>query len=162
MFRNVLVWLVIALVLLSVFQSLSQHAGSSQELVYSEFLKDVRADNVQSVMIGDDRMTLLGSRRDGSEFRTVAPYDDGLINELDKHSVRFEQIPIKRNSFLVDLLLNALPFVIFIAVLIYMMRQMQAGAGGRGAMNFGRSRARLQGEDQVKVTFADVAGVDEA
>src|SRR5205814_4421882 len=95
MFRNVLVWLVIALVLLSVFQSLSQHAQSSQELVYSEFLKEVRADNISKVTIGDDRMSISGERRDGSAFRTVAPYDDGLINELDKHGVKFEQQPIK-------------------------------------------------------------------
>jgi len=163
MFRNVLVWLVIALVLLSVFQSLSQRSVESTELVYSEFLKEVRNDNVSKVTIAEDRMTIVGERRDGGKFQTVAPYDNGLIAELDQHGVRFEQQPIKRNSFLVDLLLNALPFVIFIAVLIYMMRQMQAGGGGgRGAMNFGRSRARLQGEDQVKITFADVAGVDEA
>jgi cell division protease FtsH len=162
MAKNVLVWLVIGLVLMTVFQSLSPRGAAPQEMVYSEFLKEVRADNVAKATIAEDRTTITGERRDGSTFKTYAPYDPDLVEILENHDVLVAQEPQKQNSLLVDLLISSLPFLIFIAVLVYFMRQMQAGGGGRGAMSFGRSRARLQGEDQVKVTFADVAGVDEA
>ncbi len=162
MAKNVLVWLVIGLVLMTVFQSLSTRTPSAQELSYSEFLNEVRNDKVAKVMIQSDRTTIIGERGDGTSFRTNAPYDDDLINDLYKHDVRIEQQAPKQNNILLDLLISSLPFLIFIAVFVYFMRQMQSGSGGRGAMSFGRSRARLQGEDQVKITFADVAGVDEA
>jgi len=162
MAKNILVWLVIGLVLLTVFQSLSTRTSAAQEMSYSDFLKEVRADNVAKVSIDADRTTITGVRRDNSAFRTFAPYDDELINDLVKHDVQFEQVPPKQNNLLLEILISSLPFLIFIGVFVYFMRQMQAGSGGRGAMSFGRSRARLQGEDQVKITFADVAGCDEA
>ena len=162
MAKNVLVWLVIGLVLMTVFQSLSPRTASSQPMSYSTFLSEVEQDNIQQVTMESDRTTVTGKKRDGTEFRTHAPYDADLINDLLEHDVEIQQAPPKQNSLLIDLLISSLPFLIFIAVLVYFMRQMQSGAGGRGAMSFGRSRARLQGEDQVKITFADVAGVDEA
>ena len=163
MAKNVLVWLVIGLVLMTVFQSLSPRATSPQDLTYSQFLEQVRDGNVAKVTIAPDRTTITGTREgDSKEFRTYAPYDDGLIKDLIDNDVTIEQQAPQKSSLLVDLLVSSLPFLIFIAVLVYFMRQMQQGSGGRGAMSFGRSRARLQGEDQVKVTFADVAGVDEA
>jgi cell division protease FtsH len=162
MAKNVLVWLVIGLVLMTVFQSLSTRTPAAQELSYSDFLNEVRNDKVTKVMIQSDRTTIIGERADGTGFRTNAPYDDDLINDLYKHEVKIEQQAPKQSNIMLDLLISSLPFLIFIAVFVYFMRQMQSGAGGRGAMSFGRSRARLQGEDQVKITFADVAGVDEA
>ncbi|HET9485681.1 MAG TPA: ATP-dependent zinc metalloprotease FtsH [Xanthomonadales bacterium] len=162
MAKNVLVWLVIGLVLMTVFQSLSPRSAATQPMSYSAFLREVEQDNIQQVTMESDRTTVTGKKRDGTEFRTHAPYDNDLINDLIEHEVEIQQAPPKQNSLLIDLLISSLPFLIFIAVLVYFMRQMQSGAGGRGAMSFGRSRARLQGEDQVKITFADVAGVDEA
>ena len=162
MAKNVLVWLVIGLVLMTVFQSLSPRTASTQPMSYSTFLREVEQNNIQQVTMEADRTTVTGKKRDGSEFRTHAPYDSDLVNDLLEHEVEIQQAPPKQNSLLIDLLISSLPFLIFIAVLVYFMRQMQSGAGGRGAMSFGRSRARLQGEDQVKITFADVAGVDEA
>jgi cell division protease FtsH len=162
MAKNVLVWLVIGLVLMTVFQSLAPRGASQQEMIYSDFLSEVKAGNIASVVIAEDRTTITGKKRDNTEFRTNAPFDPQLINDLVRHDVNVKQEPQKQNSLLLDLLISSLPFLIFIAVFIYFMRQMQSGAGGRGAMSFGRSRARLQGEDQVKVTFQDVAGCDEA
>jgi len=162
MAKNVLVWLVIGLVLMTVFSSLSQRTGGTPELTYSEFLREVRSDNVARVTIAEDRMSIAGEKRDGTTFRTNAPFDPKMIDDLVSHDVSIKQEPPKQSNLLLDILISSLPFLIFIAVFIYFMRQMQSGGGGRGAMSFGRSRARLQGEDQVKITFADVAGVDEA
>ena len=166
MMKNVLVWLVIGLVLMTVFHSLSQRAPSTATMPYSDFLDEVRADRIAKVtIIADDPRVrkISGQRKDGASFQTVAPSNDlDMIGILDRHQVLIDQRPPREESILVNLLLTSLPFLIFIAVFIYFMRQMQSGGGGRGAMSFGRSRARLQGEDQVKVTFADVAGVDEA
>jgi cell division protease FtsH len=166
MMKNVLVWLVIGLVLMTVFHSLSQRAPSSATMPYSDFLDEVRADRIAKVtIVADDPRVrkISGQRKDGASFQTVAPSNDlDMIGILDRHQVMIDQRPPREESILMNLLLTSLPFLIFIAVFIYFMRQMQSGGGGRGAMSFGRSRARLQGEDQVKVTFADVAGVDEA
>ncbi len=166
MVKNVLVWLAIALVLMTVFQSLQPRTGASEEIGYSAFLEKVRSGEVASVRLADgavDRMTIAGETTAKVKFRTIAPYDPDLQRILDRHDVAVIAEPAETGSLWKALLINSLPFVIFIAVLFYFMRQMQqGGAGGRGAMSFGRSRARLQGEDQVKVTFADVAGVEEA
>jgi cell division protease FtsH len=166
MMKNVLVWLVIGLVLMTVFHSLSQRAPTAAQVPYSEFLDEVRANRIAKVtIVADDPRVrkITGQRRDGSTFQTVAPSNDlDMIAILDRHQVLIDQREPQGERVLLNLLLSSLPFLIFIAIFIYFMRQMQAGGGGRGAMSFGRSRARLQGEDQVKVTFADVAGVDEA
>ncbi len=166
MVKNVLVWLAIALVLMTVFQSFQPRAGADQELGYSAFLEKVRAGEIASVRLADgavDRMSITGETTAKTKFKTIAPYDPDLQRILDKNDVAVVAAPAETGSLWKALLINSLPFVIFIAVLFYFMRQMQqGGAGGRGAMSFGRSRARLQGEDQVKVTFADVAGVEEA
>ena len=162
MAKNILVWLVIGLVLMTVFQSLAPRGASPQEMDYSTFLEMVRDHQVAKVSISEDHTTIAGEKKDGSGFRTVAPYDPDLVAILDKENVTIQQVPPKQSSMLLEVLVSSLPFLIFIAVFVYFMRQMQSGSGGRGAMSFGRSRARLQGEDQVKITFADVAGVDEA
>ncbi|MBK6435827.1 MAG: ATP-dependent zinc metalloprotease FtsH [Rhodanobacteraceae bacterium] len=161
--KQLLLWLVILVVLLSVFQSLGQSGASRDELAYSEFLTEVRNDGVAKVTISEDGSSIAGERKGGGKFTTIAPVRDfGMFADLIKHKVEIVQKPVPKDSIVLSFLLNALPFLLFIGVLFYFMRQMQGGGGGRGAMTFGRSRARLQGEDQVKITFADVAGVDEA
>jgi len=162
MAKNLLLWLIIAVVLLTVFQSFNPRGGGPSELSYSDFMKQVASNNVSQVQIAADSRSITGRLKDGSTLRTIAPYDQTMVAELRKHDVEIKQEAPDSGLSLLRILLDWVPFLIFIGLLIYFMRQMQSGAGGRGAMSFGRSRARLQGEDQVKVTFADVAGCDEA
>jgi cell division protease FtsH len=164
MVKNLLLWVVIAVVLITVIQSFNPRSGQTTEVSYSDFMQQVENNAVQSVNIGANQpASITGKRKDGSSLTTTAPYEDkDMISTLRGHGVQVKQEPADNSMALWRILIDWVPFLIFIALLIYFMRQMQAGAGGRGAMSFGRSRARLQGEDQVKITFADVAGVDEA
>jgi len=164
MAKNLLLWVVIAVVLIMVFQSFNPRSGSSSEVSYSDFIQQVNNNSVQAVTISASQpATITGKRKDGSALMTTAPeFDQTLVPVLLAHNVQVKQDPADNSNILWRTVLDWIPFLIFIGLLIYFMRQMQAGAGGRGAMSFGRSRARLQGEDQVKITFADVAGVDEA
>ena len=129
---------------------------------YSAVLDDVRNGRVESVVLQGDE--ILGVRKDKTQFKAYNPETDNtaLIGALDKANVDFKGEPPKQPNFLTQLLLQLAPALLLILVFVYMLRQMQGAAGGRGAMSFGKSRARLLGEDQVNVTFADVAGVDEA
>jgi cell division protease FtsH len=163
MAKNLLLWLVVAVVLVTVYQGFGQHAAGNGEMSYSDFVQQVDNGNVASVTISANiPPSITGKLKDGSALQTVAPYsDDNLVPNLLKHRVEVKQQSADGFSLL-HMFFEWIPFVIFIGILIWFMRQMQAGAGGRGAMSFGRSRAKLQGEDQVKVTFADVAGCDEA
>jgi cell division protease FtsH len=164
MAKNLLLWVVIAIVLIAVFQSFNPRGGGASPVSYSDFMQQVENNAVGQVTISATAPAVLsGKRRDGSPLQTVAPLDDSqMISTLRQHNVQVTQDAADNSGALWRILLDWVPFLIFIGLLIYFMRQMQAGAGGRGAMSFGRSRARLQGEDQVKITFADVAGVDEA
>ena len=164
MAKNLLLWIVIAIVLIMVFQSFNPRGDSPTNIPYSEFMQQVENNAVSTVKISATMpATIAGKRKDGSSLQTVAPIEDSqMIPSLRAHGVAVSQEPADNSGALWRILLDWVPFLIFIGLLIYFMRQMQAGAGGRGAMSFGRSRARLQGEDQVKITFADVAGVDEA
>ncbi|MGA9334809.1 MAG: ATP-dependent zinc metalloprotease FtsH, partial [Rudaea sp.] len=164
MAKNLLLWVVIAIVLIVVFQSFNPHPNAPRSIAYSEFVQQVDNNAIAEVTISATMpATITGKRKDGSVLNTVAPPDDSqLIPNLLTHNVSVKQEPADNSGALWRMLLDWVPFIIFIGLLIYFMRQMQAGAGGRGAMSFGRSRARLQGEDQVKVTFGDVAGCDEA
>jgi cell division protease FtsH len=160
--KNLLLWIVIAFVLMAVFQSFAPRTGGVQSLNYDEFIAQVRSDSVSRVRIEEDRVTITGERRDGSKFTTINPGDDYLVNDLLNHNVRIEQAPPPSGPSLTYILINLLPYLIFIGIFIFFMRQLQSGGGGRGAMSFGRSRAKMLAEDQVKITFADVAGCDEA
>jgi len=125
-------------------------------------LQQVQDGRVDSLVFDGDKIS--GEYRSGDRFTTYSPETDNkaLIGELQTNDVRFEARPPERQSFLMQLFISSFPILLLIGVWIYFMRQMQGGAGGRGAMSFGKSRARLLGEDQVNVTFADVAGVEEA
>jgi cell division protease FtsH len=164
MAKNLLLWVVIAVVLIMVFQSFNPRSGNPSDVSYSDFIQQVNNNSVQSVTISASQPPqITGKRKDGSALMTTAPeLDQQLVPILLAHNVQVKQEPADNTSTLWRYVFDWIPFLIFIGLLIYFMRQMQAGAGGRGAMSFGRSRARLQGEDQVKITFADVAGVDEA
>jgi len=160
--KNIILWIVIAVVLATVVSNFSGRAGAPQEIAYSTFLEQVKDGGVSQVTFKGD--TITGVRTNGEQFLTFSPETDNsaLIGTLQKHSVTFSAAAPERQSFLMQLFVSSFPILLLIAVWVYFMRQMQGGAGGRGAMSFGKSRARLLGEDQVQVTFADVAGVDEA
>ncbi|MBK8069990.1 MAG: ATP-dependent zinc metalloprotease FtsH [Rhodanobacteraceae bacterium] len=159
--KNLLLWTVIALVLLGVFRSFGPSPGISAGLSYSDFLAKVEREQVLEVKIAEDRK-ITGKMQDGQPFELYAPEDPRLVETLIANNVKVVQSAPDTGFSLLGLLLNLLPVLLLIGFWIFVMRQMQGGGGGRGAMSFGKSRARLQGEDQVKVTFADVAGVDEA
>lgn len=165
MAKNLILWVIIAVVLMTVFNSFAPQQTRPEELTYSQFLEQVRTGVVSTVAIqeqpGGSRL-LTGEFKDGRRFSTFGPEDPDLVNDLVANKVRFSADPPERPSLLMELLINSFPFLLLIGLWIWFMRQMQGSSGGRGAMSFGKSRARLQGEDQVKVTFADVAGVEEA
>src|SRR5262245_40893151 len=150
------------MVLIAVFTNFGQRAAEPKELEYSEFLSLVEQGSIETATFQDDRIS--GKRKDGIAYYTYNAETDNkaLIGELREHQIKFGAKPPERQGFLVQLFLSSFPILLLIGVWIYFMRQMQGGAGGRGAMSFGKSRARLLSEDQVSVTFADVAGVDEA
>ncbi len=160
--KNIILWIVIAVVLLTVFQSFGTGSRQSDTVEYSEFLDMVQAGQVDQVIFEGD--TVKGAKTTGERFTTFSPETDNtaLIGELKKNKVRISAMAPKGQNILVSLFINSFPVLLLIGVWVYFMRQMQGGAGGRGAMSFGKSRARLLGEDQVKVTFMDVAGVEEA
>ncbi len=162
MAKNLLLWLVIAAVLLSVFQNFNMQQPTEQ-LGYSEFIEEIQRDQVQKVVI--DGLTISGERYNNSQFETIRPMleDPKLIDDLLAHNVEIEGRKPEQQSLWTQLLVACFPILIIIAVFMFFMRQMQGGAGGRGGpMSFGKSKARLLGEDQIHTTFADVAGVDEA
>ena len=161
--KNILVFVVIIVVLLSVVQGLSGvSGGQSQSRDYSDFLDQVRSGQVSVVEIEGEKIRF-GSR-EPPPFYTISPETDNntLIGLLDDNDVKFSAAEPKSQSLIGQLLISSFPILLLIGVWIYFMRQMQGGGGGRGAMSFGKSKARLLGEDQVGITFADVAGVEEA
>lgn len=161
MVKNLFLWLIIAIVLVSVFSNFGPRHTQSQKVSYSQFLKQVDQGMVQSVTIENDKL-IKGRTKNDKAFSTYIPLrDNQLLNQLIKNNVNISGQQQQQESFLLHIFINWFPMLLLIGVWIFFMRQMQGG-GGRGAMSFGRSRARLLGEDQVKVTFADVAGCDEA
>jgi cell division protease FtsH len=160
--KNILLWVVILMVMVVVFSRYVPTGTEPTQVSYSAVLEDVRSGRVESVTLRGEE--ILGLRKDKSKFKAFNPETDNswLIGQLDKAKVEFKGEPPKQPNFLMQLLLQLAPALLLILVFVYMLRQMQGSAGGRGAMSFGKSRARLLGEDQVNVTFADVAGVDEA
>ncbi len=167
MAKNVLLWVIIAIVLLTVFNNFSAQRGRPEQLAYSEFLTQVDAGAVESVVIkhsGEIEGTLKGgSQKTFITYFPSAVGDNKLVDILEQANVQIEATPPEKPSILVQILLNWFPLIILIALWIFFMRQMQGGgSGGRGAMSFGKSRARMLSEDQIKVTFQDVAGIEEA
>ncbi len=162
--KNLLTWAIIAIVLVSIFNHYATVNNVPDALTYSQFLNNVRNGQVAQVHIqsNDSGNKISGRGLDGGDFQTFGPPDPKLIDDLVENKVEITAEPPAERSVLVDLILGVAPILLLIGVWVYFMRQMQGGGAGRGAMSFGKSRAKLQGEDQVKVTFADVAGVEEA
>lgn len=161
MAKNFVLWAVIAAVLMMVFNNF-QNVNRGKEYSYSEFITAVESGQVEKVTISGQSIKGIGSN--GDAFETVLPaYDDKLMDTLLENRVQVIGEKPEKQSFLAQLLLASLPILIIIAVFIFFMRQMQGGAGGRGGpMAFGKSKAKLLSEDQIKTTFEDVAGCDEA
>jgi cell division protease FtsH len=163
MAKNLLLWMVIAAVLLTVFNNINQEPATSQ-VNYSDFIREVRTGQIRSVNIAG--VGVNGIRTDNTRFTTTIPMigDDQLMNDLFNNGVEIRASEPERQSLWTQLLVASFPILIIIALFFFFMRQMQGGgAGGKGGpMSFGKSKAKLLGEDQIKVTFADVAGVDEA
>ena len=165
MAKNALLWLIIAVVLFTVFQSFSPRTAPPSDVAYSSFTQQIGNGGIATVTLSAEYPTKATAKlKDGSSITTTVPKgaDESLVELLSKNGIELKQAPADNVMPLWRILLDWVPILLFIGILIYFMRQMQAGAGGRGAMSFGRSRAKLQGEDQIKITFADVAGCDEA
>jgi len=157
-----LLWLAIAAVLLSVFNNFNTQ-GQKEQLGYSAFIQEVQNDRLSKVVV--DGLTISAERKDGSSFETVRPMveDPKLMDDLLAHNVVVEGKKPEQQSVWTQLLVASFPILLILAVFMFFMRQMQGGGGGRGGpMSFGKSKAKLLGEDQITTTFADVAGVDEA
>ncbi len=160
MVKNLMLWLVIAVVLIFVFSNFGPHQPAVEKLSYSQFLNDVNQGNISTVTI--ENRIIRGTTQNNKQFTTFIPLEDPyLLSDLIKKNVNVTGKPPEQQSLLMHLFISWFPMLLLIGVWVFFMRQMQGG-GGRGAMSFGRSRARMLGEDQVKVTFADVAGVEEA
>ena len=161
--KNILLWLIIAAVLLTVFNNFSG-VSEPQEISYSDFIEQVNRNEVRQVEFDGQHEYLTVLRKDTSRFKVIIPAPDPrLLDDLMEHDVEIVGKEAETEGFWTQLLIASFPILIIIAVFMLFMRQMQGGVGGRGGpMAFGKSKARLLAEDQIKTTFADVAGVDEA
>jgi cell division protease FtsH len=162
MTKNLLLWVVIGVILVAIFSSLGPRQAMGQKLTYSQFLQNVDRGDVSSVMIENQSIT--GLSKDNTPFTTYMPIPDQyLLGGLIKKGVSVTGKEPEQQSLLMHIFINWFPMLLLIGVWLFFMRQMQGGGGGRGGpMSFGRSRARMLDQNQTKVTFADVAGADEA
>jgi len=163
MVKNIIMWVVIAFVLMSVFNNFGgSKQSSTNNLSYSQFINSVNAGQVSKVSI--DGPDIIGQTASGERFKTRSPGDIHLVDDLLKNGVEIVAKPPEEQSVIMSILISWFPMLLLIGVWIFFMRQMQGGggAGGRGAMSFGKSKAKLLTEDEIKVTFDDVAGIQEA
>jgi len=161
MAKNLVLWAIIAAVLMTVFNNF-QNVNHSRDLKYSDFVSSVKTGQVERVSIAGQNIE--GLLTNGESFTSVIPgYDDKLIDELIENNVQVEGKKPEQQSIWTQLLVASFPILVIIAIFMLFMRQMQGGGGGgRGPMAFGKSKAKLLSEDQIKTTFEDVAGCDEA
>ncbi len=158
--KNLILWVVIAIVLVSVFNNFGPKPTAAKPLDYSEFVAAVKQGSISNVEIAG--RTIHGMTAGGERFSTYSPDDPKLIDDLLENGVNVVAKPPEQQGMLMQIFISWFPMLLLIAVWIFFMRQMQGGGGGRGALSFGKSKARMLSEDQVKVTFGDVAGVEEA
>ncbi len=159
--KNLFLWLVIIVVLITVFSNFGAHQRQETPIPYSQFVKELDQGNITSVTI--ENRTVHAFTRNNQAISTYIPLEDPfLLPDLIKQKVVVKGKKPEQQGVLMHLFINTFPVLLLIGVWIFFLRQMQGGGSGRGAMSFGRSRARLLGEDQVKVTFRDVAGAEEA
>ncbi|MFY9723607.1 MAG: ATP-dependent zinc metalloprotease FtsH, partial [Azonexus sp.] len=159
MFKNLAIWLVIGLVLMTVFNQFNTRQVAQGSIEYSQFLDEVKQGRISKVLI--EGRTLKGTTTEGKRITSYAPPDLWMVSDLLKNGVKIEAKPEEEQSFLMNIFVSWFPMLLLIGVWVFFMRQMQGGGKG-GAFSFGKSRARMTDEAQNTVTFADVAGCDEA
>ena len=161
MAKNLILWLVIAVVLMSVFQSFGPGDSAGRQVDYTSFVREIGNDQIQEVKFDDRKLSV--TRRDGSNYVTYMPVmnDPKLLDDLLNKYVSVKGSPPEEPSMLASIFISWFPMLLLIGVWIFFMRQMQGG-GGKGAMSFGKSKAKMMSEEQVKTSFSDVAGCDEA
>ena len=163
MLKNMLVWIVIAVVIMSVFNNFIPQKESSTNISYSEFINQVKSSQIRSVVIEADGKTISGTYNNGTTFLTYGLNDPKLVDDLLSNNIEILTEPPAKPSLFLQILIQWFPMLLLIGVWLFFMRQMQGGGGGKGgAMSFGKSKAKMMNEDENKVTFADVAGVEEA
>ncbi|MFC3625517.1 ATP-dependent zinc metalloprotease FtsH [Vogesella amnigena] len=162
--KNIAIWVIIGLVLMTVFNQFTKRQETQNQVEYSQFMSDVETGKVQSLTIEGNPLRgqwIRGKRNDGSQFSTFAPLDTKLVDVLINNNVRFSAKPEEEPSMLMNIFISWFPMLLLIGVWFFFMRQMQGGGKG-GAFSFGKSKARMLDQDTNTVTFADVAGCDEA
>ncbi|MBM5571185.1 MULTISPECIES: ATP-dependent zinc metalloprotease FtsH [Deefgea] len=162
--KNIAIWLIVGLVLMTVFNQFAQRQDSASQLPYSQFMVDVEQGKIASAEIQGNPLRgqlIRGKKTDGSNYTTLAPFDFRLVDTLIKHNVKFAAKAEEEQGFLMSLLVNWAPMLLLIGVWIFFMNKMQGGGKG-GAFSFGKSKAKMLDENNNSVTFADVAGCDEA
>ncbi|WP_373818408.1 ATP-dependent zinc metalloprotease FtsH [Glaesserella sp.] len=161
MFKNILLWVVIGLTLMTAFQGFNNNFGGSDNVAYSTFLNDIKNDRLKEVDFKRGDETIMVTRTDGSQYQTVMPmYDEYLLGDLAKTNTVIKGQPVERRGLLSQIFVSWFPMLLLIGFWVFYMRQMQGG-GGR-AMSFGKSKAKMLAPDQIKTRFSDVAGCDEA
>ena len=163
--KNIVLWIVVLMVLLSVFNTVVHNSERSSEVSYTDFYDKLNDGQVQSVVVDDKtgvHKVITAQLMNGEKITVNAPKDDKLIDDLIKKNVDATYLPFQEESIFFRLLETILPILLLVGLWFFIMRQMQGGGGKGGAMSFGKSKAKLLSEDQIKVTFADVAGVEEA
>ncbi|MGI9534533.1 MAG: ATP-dependent metallopeptidase FtsH/Yme1/Tma family protein, partial [Thermodesulfobacteriota bacterium] len=161
--KNLVLWLVIFVAIIALYQFINAPRTTYKEISYSEFLTLVDQNNVSDIEFNENNITgkfnITKSEKEPKEFKTVGPSTDELVQRLESKNINFS-FTEKKESSLTQLLINWAPLIILIALMVLFMRQIQAG--GTKAMSFGKNKARMLTENQNKITFKDVAGVDEA
>ncbi|MDG1096598.1 MAG: ATP-dependent zinc metalloprotease FtsH [Methylophilaceae bacterium] len=158
--KNIAIWIAVALILMTVFQQFGSPNKASSQIVYSQFMENVKKGQVQKVQI--DGRVITGKTRDNTTFSTYAPNDLWMVSDLLKYNVEVEAKAEEKRSLLLEILMSWFPMILLIGVWIFFMRQMQGGGKGGGPFSFGKSKARQLDESNNQTTFADVAGCDEA
>ena len=162
--KNIILWVVVAIVLMTAFEGFNSNFGSSSNntVAYSTFLSDIKSNSLKDVDFQSGEDVISVTKNDGSQYQTVMPmYDEYLLSDLAKTNATITGQPKERRSLWTQILISWFPMVLLIGFYAFYMRQMQGG-GGKGAFSFGKSKAKMLTADQVKTTFADVAGCDEA
>jgi len=161
MMKNIILWVIVAVVLMQVFNNFGPQQAGKGEIDYSTFITNVKNGAVSRVDI--QGRTITGTLTDNSNFTTYSPdYDPGLMGDLLDNGVTIQAKPAEQTGLLMQIFISWFPMLLLIGVWVFFMRQMQGGGGGKNPMSFGKSKAKMLNEDQVKVTFKDVAGVEEA
>ncbi|AUI65812.1 MULTISPECIES: ATP-dependent zinc metalloprotease FtsH [Glaesserella] len=162
MFKNILLWVVIGITLMTAFQGFESNFSNTNRVEYSTFIDDLKQNRLKEVNFKSNDEVITVAKVDGSEYQTVMPmYDRDLLNDLLNKNVKVIGEPAERRGLLSQILISWFPMIILIGFWVFYMRQMQGG-GGRGAMGFGKSKAKMIAPDQIKTRFSDVAGCDEA